>query len=68
MDTIFMNSENSKTSTPNVLTLKLVNILDLRFGEEEYSKSCQTSSMELFARKVTLEVRSYYLCLQNAPF
>ena len=28
---------------------------------EEYSKSCQTSSMELFARKVTLEVRSYYM-------
>ena len=34
MDTIFMNSENSKTSNPNVLTLKLVNILDLRFGEK----------------------------------
>ena len=29
-----MNSENSKTSTPNVLTLKLVNKLDLRFGEK----------------------------------
>ena len=29
-----MNSENSKTSNPNVLTLKLVNILDLRFGEK----------------------------------
>ena len=29
-----MNSENSKTSNPNVLTLKLVNKLDLRFGEK----------------------------------
>ena len=34
MDTIFMNSENSETSKPHVLTLKLVNKLDLRFGEE----------------------------------
>ena len=34
MDTIFMNSENSKTSNPNVLTLKLINKLDLRFGEK----------------------------------
>ena len=29
-----MNSENSETSKPHVLTLKLVNKLDLRFGEE----------------------------------
>ena len=34
MDTIFMNTENSKTSTPHVLTLKLTNKLDLRFGEK----------------------------------
>ena len=32
MDTIFMNSENSKTSKPHVLTLKLANKLDLRLG------------------------------------
>ena len=30
MDTIFMNSENSKTSEPHVLILKLVDKLDLR--------------------------------------
>ena len=34
MDTIFMNSENSKTSKPHVLTLKLTNKLDLRLGEK----------------------------------
>ena len=32
MDTIFMNSENSKTSRQNVLVLKLTNKLDLRIG------------------------------------
>ena len=30
MDTIFMNSENSKTSKAHVLILKLINKLDLR--------------------------------------
>ena len=34
MDTIFMNSENSKTSKPHVLVLKLTNKLDLRIGEK----------------------------------
>ena len=34
MDTIFMNTENNKTSKPHVLTLKLTNKLDLRFGEK----------------------------------
>ena len=34
MDTIFMNSENSKTPQPNVLILKLTNKLDLRLGEK----------------------------------
>ena len=34
MNTIFMNSENSKTSKPHVLTLKLTNKLDLRLGEK----------------------------------
>ena len=33
MDTIFMNSENSKTPKPNVLILKLTNKRDLRLGE-----------------------------------
>ena len=34
MDTIFMNSENSKNSKKNVLTLKLTDKLDLRIGEK----------------------------------
>ena len=34
MDTIFINSENSKTSKPHVLILKLTNKLDLRIGEK----------------------------------
>ena len=34
MDIIFMNTENSKTSKPHVLALKLTNNLDLRFGEK----------------------------------
>ena len=34
MDTIFMNSENSKTSKPHVLILKLTSKLNLRLGEK----------------------------------
>ena len=33
MDTMFMNSENSKTSKLHALILKLTNELDLRFDE-----------------------------------
>ena len=34
MDTIVMNSENSKTSKQHVLKLKLTSKLDLRLGEK----------------------------------
>ena len=34
MDTIFTNSENSKTSKQHVLKLKLTSKLDLRIGEK----------------------------------
>ena len=34
MDTIFTNSENSKTSESHVLILKLTNKLDLRRGKK----------------------------------
>ena len=34
MDTIFMNSENSKTSKPHVLILNLTDNIDLRRGEK----------------------------------
>ena len=39
MDTIFMNSENSKTSEYNVLVLKLTNKLDLRRGQKTVALS-----------------------------
>ena len=39
MDTIFMNSENSETSEPNVLILKLTDKLDLKGGERSIALS-----------------------------
>ena len=39
MDTIFMNSENSKTSKHNVLVLKLTDKLDLRRGQKTVALS-----------------------------
>ena len=34
MDTIFMNSENSRTPEPNILKLKLTDKLDLRLDKK----------------------------------
>ena len=39
MNTIFMNSENSKTSEHNVLVLKLTDKLDLRRGQKTVALS-----------------------------
>ena len=39
MNTIFMNSENSKTFKPHVLTLKITDELDLRRGEKNIALS-----------------------------
>ena len=39
MDTIFMNSENSRTSEYNVLVPKLTDKLDLRRGQKSVVKS-----------------------------
>ena len=39
MDTIFINSENSKTSKSHFLLLKLTNKLDLRIGEKVIASS-----------------------------
>ena len=39
MDTIFMNSENSKISKPHVLILKLTDKLDLRRDEKSIALS-----------------------------
>ena len=39
MDTIFMNSENSKTSNLHVLKLKFISKLDLRLGKKVFALS-----------------------------
>ena len=39
MNTIFMNSETSKTSKPRVLILKLTDKLNLRRGEKSIASS-----------------------------
>ena len=39
MNTIFMNSENSKTSEHNVLVIKLTDKLDLRSGQKTFALS-----------------------------
>ena len=39
MDTIFINSESSKTPKPHVLVLKLTNKLDLRIGKNDIALS-----------------------------
>ena len=39
MDTVFTNSENSKTSEPYVLILKLTDKADLRRGEKSIALS-----------------------------
>ena len=39
MDTIFMNSENSKTSKSHVVILKLTDKLDLRGGKKNIALS-----------------------------
>ena len=44
MDTIFINSEDSKTSKPHVLILKLTDTLDLRRG----GKSITLSNLRIY--------------------
>ena len=43
MDTIFINSENSKTSEYHVLVLKLTDKLDLRRGQKKTWKNVKSS-------------------------
>ena len=54
MDTIFMNSENSKTSKLHVLILKLTNKLDLRIGE----KIIALSNLSIYYKRKNIK-RSY---------
>ena len=39
IETVFMNSKNSKTSKPHVLILKIIDKLDLRRGENRIALS-----------------------------
>ena len=39
MNTIFINSENSKTPKPHILILKITNKLDFRLGEKAITLS-----------------------------
>ena len=49
MDSIFMNSEDSKTSKPCVLILNLTDKIDLRIGE----KSIALSNLSIITRGKT---------------
>ena len=64
MNTIFMNSENSKTSKLHVLILKLTNKLDLRIGE----KTIVLSNLSIYYTWKNIE-RSYKnnKCKISAP-
>ena len=64
MNTIFMNSENSKTSKLHVLILKLTNKLDLRIGE----KTIVLSNLSIYYTWKNIE-RSYRnnKCKISAP-
>ena len=48
MDNIFLNSQNSKSSKPHVLILKLTGKIDLQRGKKMYCfiKSCYLLYME----------------------
>ena len=55
MDTIFMNSENSKTSKQHVLILKLTNKSDLRIGNNSISLSNLSIYLHLEKYKKLIE-------------
>ena len=54
MDTIFINSENSKTSQPHVLILKLSDKIDLVRGE----KSVVLSNLSIYKTWNNMEYSS----------
>ena len=73
MDTIFMNSGNSKTSEHHVLVLKLTDILDLRRGQDyfeyilkKHSESVDNPPIRIYVNKIenriTFKIKNgYYL-------
>ena len=50
---MFMDSENSKTSKPHVLTLKLTNKLDLRIGK----KVIALSNLSIYYKAHTITIK-----------
>ena len=55
MDTIFINSENSKTSEPHILVLALNNKLDLRIGENIVALSIKLSQIHMVKHKELIQ-------------
>ena len=55
MDTIFINSENSKTSEPHILVLTLNNKLDLRIGENIVALSIKLSQIHMVKHKELIQ-------------
>ena len=60
MDTIFMNSENSKTSEHNVLVLKLTDELDLR----RYKKTVALSNLSIYYTWKTYRIHTIIINLK----
>ena len=54
MDTVFMNSENSKTSEPYVLILNLTDKVNLRRGE----KSVALSNLSMYYKWVNIKAHT----------
>ena len=65
MDTIFMNSENSRTSEYHVLVLELADELDLRRGQ----KSVALSNLSIYYtwknKKVHIRIKNLKYLLQH---
>ena len=57
MDTIFMNSENSKTSEYHVLVLNLTDKLDLRRGQ----KTVALSNLSIYYTWRNIKINKYLL-------
>ena len=60
MDTIFMNSENSKTSEPHILKLKLTDKLDLRLNKKVIALSNLTHGITLRAHTITINLKYHH--------
>ena len=61
MDAIFINSENSRTLMPHILTLKLANRLDLRFGENIIALSNLSIYYNKYKKAHTIIINLKYL-------